>query len=90
MTTSELITQYKKLLQSQYDPKEQALSMLLEKYAGEIALDEPDEGWTHENAELFHKMFRQVDVTNEPGMDMVIWHLLHDAKLFWAVIKVDE
>lgn len=32
---------------------------------------------------LFHKMFRQTDVIHDvPGLDQVIWHILHDAELW--------
>lgn len=88
MTTSELIAQHKKILRSQYDPKEDGLSMLLEKYAEKIALHEPDGGWTSDNAKLFREVFMQKDVTGDWHVDIVIYRYLRDTKLFWAGIKV--
>jgi len=35
----------------------------------------------------FHKTFRQVDVTDSPHVDMVIWHLLNESALFWTILE---
>lgn len=38
-------------------------------------------------ADYFHKAFRQTDVLNEKGLDLVAWSLLQDAETFWRVFE---
>ena len=33
--------------------------------------------------EYFHKAFRQTDVTDSGNIDMSIWYLIGESKLFW-------
>jgi hypothetical protein len=54
---------------------DRALLILLDRYRDELpSVDE-----------YFHKAFRQVDVIEdgEGSLDMAIWHLIGDSKLFW-------
>ena len=36
-----------------------------------------------QNPKYFHKAFRQIDVTNVPGVDSAIWILIDCAHIFW-------
>lgn len=36
---------------------------------------------------MFHKGFRQIDVVDTYGVDMIIWNLLKDSDFFWECIK---
>lgn len=37
--------------------------------------------------EIFHKQFRQVDITEIAGVDAAIWNLLSDAPIFWSTLE---
>lgn len=77
--TDAFLKMYSELLSA---PAEQALYIILSrnKEAIEPLLATRDPLW-------LHKAFRQVDVTNFPGEDMVIWHLLNVAPVFWETVE---
>lgn len=57
---------------------DKALAIMLELNAEEIEplFESKDPLW-------LHKAFRQTDVTDSASKDMVIWHLIHAAPMFW-------
>lgn len=55
-----------------------ALRLLLRKYRDELP----------ELDDYFHKAFRQIDVTNDGNIDMVIWHLIDASEAFWVAYEM--
>lgn len=40
-----------------------------------------------DDAAYMHKAFRQVDILESGELDMVAWHLLNEAEVFWDVLR---
>lgn len=61
---------------------DKALAIMLELNAEEIEplFESKDPLW-------MHKAFRQTDVTDSASKDMVIWHLIHAAPMFWDELQ---
>lgn len=59
-----------------------ALTLMLEQHAEVIEplFAQLDPAW-------LHKAFRQTDVTDTASTDMVIWHLIHLAPMFWDELQ---
>jgi len=59
---------------------DRALYLLLVKYEKEL----PD---TIEDINWFHKMFRQIDITEEKYIDTIIWNLIGCSEYIWYVYE---
>lgn len=77
MTTIDLLKEFGTA--SKKDNRERALWHLLKTNEKEIT------GIVEGDPEYFHKAFRQIDVCKDGHMDMAIWLLLDEARLFWKV-----
>lgn len=81
MSTEELLDKYDRLTKLQ--KRERALWNLLkanEKHIEELIEEDP-------TGFYFHKSFRQNDVCGNYNMDLAIWLLLNEAKLFWYMLE---
>ena len=80
--TKEFLLQFDKEIKriASIHSSDRALHILLSKYEKKL----PDE---IEDIDYFHKMFRQKDVTDANGMDMVIWHLIGSSQEFFDVFR---
>ena len=56
---------------------ERGLYLLLAAFADDLPLIN----------DYFHKAFRQIDVTNSGKVDMAIWQMLQESKIFWRVLE---
>lgn len=56
---------------------DRALFLLLKKYKNVLPVID----------ENFHKSFRQIDFIDDPYMDIVIWILLNNVKIFHEVVN---
>lgn len=72
-----------------FSAHEKSLYLLLKKYIDKIA---PRCNNKIEDKYRFVKMFRQVDITDEPDMDSIIWNLLNSSEALWLARKniIDE
>ena len=79
--TKDFLLKFDKAISRKIHNADSALLILLKKYENNLPEEIDDIDW-------FHKMFRQIDITEEPMMDEVIWHLIGDSDVFFDVYEI--